>query len=98
MRLSRQRRQVDCYLQQRSRCSWRRYLLDFVTKVFRLQKTPFFPRVVEDAVERRCTLRRPSSGWLLSHVSTHRCRLPELEGSVIFFLARNRLPLYAMVG
>jgi|SRR5271157_5289884 len=35
---------------------------------------------------KRCTYR--SSGWLLSDVCTHRCRLPELEGSMISGLGK----------
>src|SRR5208283_5713633 len=37
---------------------------------------------------KRCTLRCPSHEWIRGHVFTHRCRLPELEGSVISVLGR----------
>ena len=52
------------------------------------RETPSFSRVIEDTVERRCTVRCPSHEWIRGHVFTHRCRLPELEGSVIFVLGR----------
>src|SRR5208283_2196108 len=68
------------------RCNRRRDLSRLPFRRFRLRRVAFFFRELPRIPQRQCTLRCPSSGWLLSHVFTHRCRLPEHEGSAISFL------------